>query len=394
MGFSIASSLLGMAAVMVLTRMLSPTEYGLIGVFLSILYFVAPLVSLSCDGLIAVNKVTLDAENYARFQRTCIGIAYLCFALLQITFLTGLAIGFLSNWLLALIPVFGLVRFLVAMAGIEYVAEERALMFGAMTLLTAIVALVLTVIMTYSFEPWGGFRLLALLVADLLMLAVRYRGRIKTLFKPKLNKDYRKQILAFGLPSLLCLPGAWGLNEADKIIIAKLSDMNTVGLYVAGAALAAIMATFNQSLANGLYPGLFRSLASPEKPIQTVLIQYALGFFGLSIIFCALVIGGYFLLGDFLLPPQYVHAEPVFLALMLTGIAVSIYRPFGLAADYYKLARVRAVAILLGGFLSCVVTYFGVKYDGILWAPVGIGTGYIGTTLILAIGLKWNEVRK
>ena len=40
LGFSIATSAIGLAVVMILTRILPPSEYGLIAIFFSILFFV------------------------------------------------------------------------------------------------------------------------------------------------------------------------------------------------------------------------------------------------------------------------------------------------------------------------------------------------------------------
>lgn len=391
LGFSIATSTIGFGAVMVLTRLLAPSEYGLIGVFFSLLFFVAPVVSLSADGLIAANKTTLDAQRYLSFQQTYICLAYACFAALQVLFLIAWVAKVYDNLLFAGAPLLGLVRFLAAMAATEYVAEQRPVAFGVMSVLTSAFSLALTVVLIKLFGPWGGFRVLAMFAADILMLAVRYRGRLRLLVQLRWNREFVTQILRFGLPGLAAVSGGWALNESDKVIIARLAGLDAAGLYAAAAALAAIMLTFNQSLTNALYPEMFRKLATGASGTRPILIRYTASFVGLSGAFCFLVVSGYFLVADILLPPRYLGGRDVFVALVLSGIAVSFYRPFGLLAEYFKLARIRAAAILGGGGVTIAVAAIGVRHGGLLWAPVGIACGYVCAALALAMGLHWYE---
>lgn len=391
LGFSIASSLLGMAAVLMLTRLLSPEQYGTIGVFYSLLFLIVPLISLCCEGLIAVSKTTLQPGDYELFQRNCLGLAYFSFAVMQVLLIGLWCGGLLGSGLLVFAPLFALIRFIAGMAGTEYIVEQRPIMYGTLTLVTAVIALGLTVLLTEGFGAWGGFRVLALLVADVLVLGVRYRGRMNILFTPTISSAHRKQILAYGIPSLICIPGAWGMNEADKMIVAKIAGIDAAGIYVAGAGLAVIMTTFLQSLTNALYPGMFRTLAAKKLRPMKVLVQYTGGFMLGSLLFCGLVLVGYFWIGDRILPPRYLGAKPIFVALMCAGVANSIYRPFGLAADYFRLARLRAVAILLGGLTTISVGFIGVTYSGPLWAAGGVAAGYLIAAVTMGVGIIYSR---
>lgn len=393
LAFSVVTSAIGFASVMVLTRLLAPSDYGLIGVFFSLLFFVAPLVSLSADGLIGVNRTTLDSERFLVFQRTYIGMSYVCFAAIQVLFLIAWAANLYDNLLFAGVPLLGLVRFLASMAATEYVLEQRPVAFGMMTVLTSAFSLVLTVVLIKLFGAWGGFRVLAMLTADFAMLAVRYHGRLRLLAQPCWHRDFVAQVLAFGLPSLAAVAGGWCLNEADKVIVANAAGMEAAGLYAAVAGLAAIMLTFNQSLTNALYPEMFRRLARGADT-WPILARYAATFVVLSCAFCVIVIGAYYLVADMLLPPRYLVGSNVFVALMLSGIAVSLYRPFGLLTEYFRLARIRAAAILVGGVVTFVVADVGVRHAGLLWAPIGIACGYICTTIALAVGIVWYESKR
>lgn len=388
--FSLASSALGFIAVMAMSRLLPPSEYGVIGVFFSLLYFVVPLVSLSADGLISVNKISQEAESYRRFQGSYVTLAYLSFIVLQIGFISAYFLGIIKDSLLIAAPLFGLIRFLASMAATEYIAEQRALIFGVMSLLTSILALLLTITFIHIFGGWGGGRVLALFMADALMVGARYKGRFRLLTHPCWDQKNIKQILWYGLPSLIAVAGAWALNESDKIIVAKVVGMEAAGIYTAAASLATIMMTFNQSITNAMYPKIYQELTRGED-VWHVLIKFTMLFTGLAIIFGTLVAAGYLIIGDKILPPHYLGAQSIFIALMVSCVAISCYRPFGLVADYYKLARIRAIAIVTGGTSSICIGYLGVTKSGPVWAAIGIGCGYILMIPIIIAGIRWRK---
>lgn len=386
-GSSLVTAVIGFGSVLVLTRLLAPADYGLVGIFLSLLFLVAPLVSVSADGLIAVNKSTLTLTAYQSFQSSYIAIAYICFFGLQMAFLIAWLVGFLSDGLLLGLALFGLIRFLAGMASTEYVVEERAFLFSVMTIFNSLCSLLLTVLFIVTFGSWGGWRIIAMLVADLFMLIIRYKGRLHLLFRPQLQRAELRPIIAFGMPGLIAVSGSWALNEADKVIVAHEAGLHQAGIYTAAAGLAGIMMIFNQSLTNALYPEMFRRLSLDEKSHWKTVLHYLFIFGTLASCFGALTVAAYLILGDLLLPPRYAGSRDVFIALVATGVVVSIYRPFGLLAEYLKWGRRRALAITLGGGLTLLVGFLGVRHGGLLWAPAGVAIGYMCAALVLAAGL-------
>lgn len=390
LGSSLVAAIIGFAAVLVLTRLLAPADYGLVGIFLSLLFLVAPLVSVSADGLIAVQKSTLTFSAYQSFQSSYIALAYICFALLQLAFLVAWLAGVFSEGLLLGVPIFGLIRFLASMATTEYVVEERAVLFGVMTIFNSLCSLLLTMLFIATLGSWGGWRIIAMLIADLLMLAIRYKGRLGLLIRPQLQRVEVRSIFAFGIPGLIAVGGSWALNEADKVIVAHETGLHQAGIYAAAAGLAGIMMTFNQSLTNALYPGMFRRLSLDENAHSKTVLHYVLIFGILASCFGILTVAAYSILGELLLPQRYAGASDVFIALVATGVVVSVYRPFGLLAEYLKWGRRRAVAITLGGSVTLLVGVLGVRHGGLLWAPAGIAVGYLCAALVLATGLSRN----
>lgn len=388
LGTTVIGALLGLAGAVLMTHLLAPAEYGRIGIFLSVLYIASPMVSLAAEGLIAVNKSTLDADGYDRFRRTAIAVALMVSAVLQ----TGAGLmwlaGVLPDPLLLLVPLFALLRFASTMASTEYVAEQRAATYAGLTLLNSVIALGLTYLLISQVVTTASGRIIALMCAETVMLWFRYWGRLEQILHPALDVKYRQQIVAFGLPSMLALFGAWALNESDKTIVAHTFGLTTAGLYTAAATLAAIMANFNQSLTNAFYPRLFAELREGDR-LSTIAFRWFLRFLGINAAFAAVAVLAYTLLKDALLPVKYVSASAYFYALVAASLGVATYRPFGLIAEYFQMARARAIAILAGGGVTIGTAVAGTRWlDTPLMAAAGIGAGYLVTAGILAVALR------
>jgi O-antigen/teichoic acid export membrane protein len=387
LGTTVVGALLGLAGAVLMTHLLAPAEYGRIGIFLSVLYIASPMVSLAAEGLIAVNKSTLDADDYARFRRTAIAVALAVSAVLQVCTGALWLIGILPDPLLLLAPLFALLRFASTMASTEYVAEQRAATYAGLNLLNNVMALGLTFLLISEVVASAAGRILALMCAETVMLWFRYWGRLDQILHPALDHKYRAQIVAFGLPSMIALFGAWGLNEADKTIVAHAFGLSTAGLYTAAATLAAIMANFNQSLTNAFYPRLFAELREGNR-LSTIAMRWFLRFLCINAAFATIVVLAYMSLKDALLPAKYASASMYFYALVVASLGVAAYRPFGLIAEYYQMARARAIAILVGGGVTITVASVGTRWlDTPMMAATGIGVGYLVTASILAVSL-------
>ncbi len=393
LGTTVVSALLGLASAVLMTHLLAPHEYGRIGVFLSAFYIASPMVSMAADGLIAVNKTTLNDLEYDRFRRTAIAVALMMFSVLQAAAVLLWKSGSLPDPLLLLVPLFALVRFASSMASTEYIAEQRAATYAGLTLLNNVIALALTYLLITLIAASAAERILALMCAETVMLWFRYWGRLEQLIKPKLDSKYGQQIMAFGLPSMVALFGAWGLNESDKTIVAHVFGLTTAGIYTAAATLAAIMANFNQSLTNAFYPRLFAELRRGNR-LSAVATRWFLRFLGINAVFALIAVLAYTVLKDSLLPVKYASANNYFYALVAASLGVAAYRPFGLIAEYFQMARARAIAILTGGGVTIGTTFAGTRWlDTPLMAAVGIGAGYVVTAGILAVAIR-SKLRK
>lgn len=386
--FSIATSALGFVAAVVMMRLMPPEEFGRIALFMSMQFVAVPMISFAADSLIAINKAKLGIAEYEHFRRSYVTFAYLMFVVAQVAFFLLYPLGILHDGLFLLIPLYGLIRFMINMASTEYVMEEKAVQYGMVAFSTALTSFLLTILSLSYFSDVADWRIAALLFADILFLFVRYWGRMKLLWTFSVDKGVFKDVVRFGFPLLLSVAPAWALNESDKIIVAKYADMTSLGYYAAACAIGGIMITFNTAMLNALTPKIYRALDETSGGMLPIAKRYVGKFLGASAAFGCLFALVYWLAADLILPEKYAAARPIVFVFILFSLGRSLYSVLGTVNDYYKMTHVRLFAFCVGAGVAVFVAILGVKILGVVGVAAGVGLGYLALCAVLWINLK------
>lgn len=381
--FSIATSAVGFISTMILMRLIPPEEYGRIAIFMSIQFFSVPIISFAGNNLVAINKARLGKPEYEHFRRSYVSLAYLMFLAMQFLFIALYVLGLLHDRLFLLVPIVGIVRFLIGLASMEFVMEEKSVQYGMVGFSTALISLLLTVLLVINMSGVADWRISALLISDILFVFVRYYGRLKLIWTFTFDKDVFKDIARFGLPLLVSVVPAWALNESDKIIVAKYTDMVSVGYYAAAMAIAGIMITFNVAMLNSSIPKIYQALGDkPERMMETIKL-YVKKLVGASAAFGVFFAIVYGFTAGYILPEKYAAARLIVFVAILFSLGRSFYAVLGLVTDYYGMTVVKLKGIIYGGVTTVLAVVLGVKYFGVIGAAVGAGTGYFVLSYVL-----------
>ena len=391
---SLATSGLGFAAALVMMRLMAPEEFGRFALFMSIQFIAVPMVSFNADRLIATNNAKLGKVEYEHFRRSYVTFAYLMFLVVQTIFILLYPIGILEDSLYLIIPICGLIRFLVGIASIEYVMEEKAVQYGVLAFSSAAVSLLFTVIFIYLFSAVADWRVAALVFSDLLFLCVRYRGRMKLLFVFSMDKQIFKDIMRFGFPLLLAVGPAWVLSQSDRLIVAQLVDIKAVGYYAAALAIGNVMIVFNTAMVQTITPRLYRELGESSGNMMLIVKRQAIKSLLVSVGFGGLFALMYGFTSDLFLPEKYAGARQIVFIYILFSLSRSFYSVLGLAADYYGMTFVRLRGNIYGCMTSVTVAFAGVIHFGVVGAAAGGGAGYLMLSWVLWISLVQKSREK
>jgi O-antigen/teichoic acid export membrane protein len=381
--FSIATSVLGFVAALVMMRLMSPEEFGRVALFLSVQFVAVPMISFAADSLIAINKAQLNQAEYEHFRCSYVTFAYLMFVVVQVAFFLLYTVNLLHDGLLLLIPLYGLIRFLIGIASTEYVIEEMAVQYGMLAFSTTLTSLVLTAIFLSILSGIADWRIVSLLMADILFLIVRYRGRMNLLWTISVDKKLFKRVVRFGFPLLLSVVPAWALNESDKIIVLKYVNMAALGHYAAACTIGVIMITFNTAMLNALTPKIYRAISGNPEDMLVIIKRYVSKFLATAATFGCLFAFMYWLMADWILPEKYVAARQIVYVVILFSLGRGLYSVLGLVTDYYGMTVVKLKGVIYGGITTIAAAILGVIEFGVIGAAIGVGSGYLVLSSVL-----------
>ena len=251
----------------ILTRYLTPDDYGVIASFTALVSFLAIFIGLSGHGAIDANFFRLEKN------RLGIYIANVLIVLLLTTFLSllfvfvftdiiesKLAISF--EWqVLAVIVALG--QFITLINLSLWVIEQKPLQFGIYQFLQTILITAISIILIvgYSYN-WEG-QLLGIVIGTLVLsfvsLIVLYKRGYMSI---KIDKSDMKDFLKFGIPMVPHQLSGWLRSQGDKFIIISVLGSSATGLFAVGQQMGLVMSILMSSLNKALYPILFKFLSN------------------------------------------------------------------------------------------------------------------------------------
>ena len=263
----------------ILTRVLTPADYGTVVMFGLIVSVFSAFTGLSVQGAVSVRYFQLGRNELAEYVGTCIGILVISTTVLFLLvavfrpWLAGLS-GVPSNWLLVAVVLSG-IQFLGGIQLSLWQASGEVKKFGALqiiqSLLNAVVSLILILAVGMT---WEG-RILGQAVAGMLfgIIALWWLLKYDLMRFSKSWRDHSINALKFGVPLIPHVIGGLLIVAADRFVIVRLLDVAQAGIYMVafqvGQALGLITESFNKAYA----PWLMKNLSKPTEVLRMQIVR-------------------------------------------------------------------------------------------------------------------------
>jgi O-antigen/teichoic acid export membrane protein len=389
LSFSAGANVVGLLTTLFMIRHVAPEEFGRLAITLGALLIANAVIGFGADNLVAINKTNLDAEGYAAFRRSYSHFGLMTFSIGQLVVVPVWLSGRVDV-LVLLVPLMALLKFFVTMASIEYVMEERAVAYGLVQLLTSVAASIMTVGLVLWVSPKAESRIVALMLADAILLIVRYGVRPTVIASWHFDRAAFGRIVRFGAPLMISVGPAYLINEADKVVVAQRLDLAAAGIYGAGCTIAGFMLTFITALLNTSVPGIMAALKEGRDPPTRVALRYAGRFCGLSIAFAVVFLAAYTLAAGHLMPARYTEAIPIVYVLVLMMQWRSAYAVIGTVTDYFGMTTMKLAGFMLAACVSLSSILLLIPHFGLFGAAFGVGLGYAALAgwLMLALARR------
>lgn len=378
----------------VLTRFLSPTDYGLTATFQVLVGFVAPFVGLSINGAIGRTFFSREEVDLPGYITNCLYL--LCGCTLAVGTILWIFAGpvskisvFPEGWLWGVIVVaVGQCLSLVVLTIWQF--QGKAVQYGSFqVLLTALNAgISLWLIVTLGFK-WEG-RILAQAAVAVFSLGAGWVLLSKQgWLKLGLNKTYLYSAVAFGVPLIPHAFGGWMMNAADRLFISNMVGLADTGIYSVGFQVTQVIALIEVSFNTAFAPWLYKRLAenNPKTNLKIVKFTYlyvlGMAAFALLFTFCAPFLLNVMVGKDFRGASKFIFLLAVAQAVQALYYMTCNYIFYSAKTGYV------AVATFVSALVHILATYLLVKANGAL----GAAQATVISSVVSAALIWWFAAR-
>lgn len=370
----------------VLTRFLSPHDYGLVAIFQVLLGVITVLIGLNTDVAIRRKYYQKDTIDFPVYVTNCVFIQIIC--LVFCTLVLSLAkdhierlSGFPSNWIWSVvIASFALSNTKLVLSLWQVQVKPAA--YGKFRILLMLANIGISCWLIISLEmDWRGRvlgQVLSLAIFSAISFYLLSQGKW---IKWQFNYKYIRHIVAYGAPLIPHVIGVLIIANTDRLLIANLVGIGDAGIYAVGSDISMVLSLLAHSFNYAWVPWFFARLASDEPGWNTIIIKLTYAYFMLLVI-CALIFAaispvllavlatsdyqnaaqympwmalGYAFNGMYLMVCNYIYyAEKTYIFAWLTLFIVTI----NIALSYVLILRNGPIGAAQGTMLSFTVSFF------------------------------------
>ena len=354
-GFSLLTTLFGVLSLPVLISFLEPSEYGVLGLTLTVLSLLVPFNTFSNEHNVQSLKLKLSTIDYNHYWAgICTFSIIVCFGGLLVT---GLVVYFFDfHFSFLLIPLLSFLRSLRLLKQAEFAVSEQDFLYGLSSLLISVFAFIVTFLVFYFYESSATLRVAGLLFAEIIV--VLYIAKVR--FSFEIDKKTLKNIVLFGLPLVLSSLPYWLISESSRFFLLKYSTLERVGLYTLAFQISVIYLQFNTVLANTYVKKVFENINVSFEPLFILKITFIQVICAVGFVLLINILGIYFL------PESYIAALPI-TNLLIAGV---LFQSFGMLPTFYlgfhrknkyRLFSFSGAAVIAVALNFSLIPLYGVK---------------------------------
>lgn len=361
-----------------LTKYLTPADYGILSLFQMLMMLTLPLALLNTQSLLTIEYSKLSLDKFKALVSTILFIPIVTFFLIE--FLFFLFKSYILKYFsipveyIYFIPLFVLLQVIPTILPLLFQAQKDPQSFGkykiSMTILNLLLSLLFIIILHLG---WEG-RVYAIIISFFVFTIIGFIVLINLkLLQYKINFSLIKNALSFGIPLLPHTIAGITLSMADKIFIGKILDTYQVGIYSVAfqisSAILIIMTSINQAWAPNLYEKLNLNPNKDEK-YQLVKTTYKvmLIMFLLTIVFISFSS----LIFNIFIDKIYHEGKILVLYISLAFLFQGFYFMVTNYIFYTKKTYILSYITIISALLICFLNYYLIPYFHLLGSAYSI----------------------
>lgn len=380
----------------ILTRYLTPEDYGMVSMFTLLISFVSPFIGLNINGAISrqyYNREEVDIWEYVFNGLLILIISTLIVGVIFLAFSEVIAkiVSFPAQFLW-LVIVYSFSQFLVSIILSLWQVQKKALAYGIFINATTLLNVGLSIVLVGMGMGWKGRiygQAVAIIIfavlASLLMLKKRW-------IKISINKRYIYNALAFGVPLIPHALSGSIISMTDRFFITNMIGLAATGVYTVGYQVGSIINIIAISFNNAYVPWLYERLKKNEHSTKVKIVKFTyLYFIAIILLAAALGIIAPYILNVFL--GKSFSESSIYVVWVAMGYAFNgMYLMVVNYIFYSQQTKYLAIVTFVTAILNMILNYCFIK----IYGAIGAGQATTITFLVkfLIVWVLSSRVKK
>ncbi|WP_109422437.1 lipopolysaccharide biosynthesis protein [Aeromonas caviae] len=270
----------------VLTRYLSPDEYGQVAMFQTLVAGLAALTGLNAVG--AANRYYYDAPeatDLADYNGSCLQVLLVSSLLLLLGGLLlsqqlGVWLNIPAPWVLLAVILSG-GNFVIQLRLGQWQIRSQAGRFGLFQVSQSGLVFALSLLLVVGVKLGAEGRIAAMMIATVLyvLLSLLSLARDRLFRLAIWRVDLLKDVLKFGVPLVPHVVGIFFLSSIDRFLINDRLGVGEAGIYMLAVQLSLGMVIVFDAINKALVPWLFKALADNQQAQLRRLVRFTYLYF-------------------------------------------------------------------------------------------------------------------
>ncbi|MGE0581164.1 MAG: lipopolysaccharide biosynthesis protein [Steroidobacteraceae bacterium] len=362
----------------VLTKFLSPAEFGEATSFLILTAMIGNFAGLSAHGFVAVRYFKSTAGEFKGIVSSsllCVGAAHLLVLLLVPMLFQELKRWFDLSPVLVLLAILAavLVSLNQVFLAIHQSSGKPALYLRARLVQAALeIFICVGLVLTVAANSSSRVASYVVAMAACVLLGLRYCRRANYLGLAY-NKRDAKALLSFAVPMVPHIMAGTAITYIDRVMVSSLLGVDTLGIYMVAMQIGMAMSVLIEPMNKALAPWLFEQLSKNDDRVNRAVVKSTYLFYAGLVTAGLIVIVVAQLLFDRVIGVQYAAAKPL-VPLMVAGFVFQGMYYTVVNYIFYvertgSLSAISTTTATLGSALSyLLISQFGMAGAGISFA--------------------------